>query len=329
MSENISILLPIKNGAKFAHASLSSILDSCREDDEIVVIDNFSEDSTSQIVRNIMKTDSRVRLIKSTNQGLVSALNQGVSEATNRWIARFDVDDTYEKERLEIQRTYIDNSVVGIFTDYDFYSELGQYLGVIPTAIDSRAVTISLISSSRTAHPSVLFDKDAVLEVGGYREGDFPAEDLSLWLRLSRRGKLISIPKVLLHYRLSGNSITGQKRSEAIEKKHQLLTEIGIAPFNINEFFEGLPEIQRTYAKNTYEQERTVLLIRDLILLSKYKSIGRTQNLEIATNLLKLSLKSLYNYRSLKATVNLAREQKIRSKFRNNQSNVDKNSKVI
>ena len=245
---------------------------------------------------------------------MVSALNQGISESTNRWIARFDVDDTYEKERLEVQRTYIDKSVVGIFTDYDFYSEHGQYLGVIPTAIDSRAVTISLISSTRTAHPSVLFDKEAVLEVGGYREIDFPAEDLSLWLRLSRRGKLISIPKVLLHYRLSGNSITGQKR---------------ISPSSINEFIEGLPEIQRTYAENTYEQERTILLIRDLILLSKHNSIERTQNSQIARNILKLSFKSLHSYRSLKATVNLAREQKIRSKFRNNQPNVDENSKVI
>ena len=323
MFENISILLPIKNGAKFAHASLSSILESCRENDEIVVIDNFSEDSTSEIVRNIMKTDSRVRLIKSTNQGLVSALNQGISESTNRWIARFDVDDTYEKERLEVQRTYIDKSVVGIFTDYDFYSEHGKYLGVIPTAIDSRAVTISLISSTRTAHPSVLFDKEAVLEVGGYREKDFPAEDLSLWLRLSRRGKLISIPKVLLHYRLSGNSITGQKRSEAIKKKNQLLREIGITPTSIKEFIEGLPEIQKTYSNNTYEQERNILLILDLILLSKNNSIVRTQKSDIARNILKLSFKSLHSYQSIKATVKLVQEQNMRKKIRKNQTNIN------
>ena len=326
MSENISILLPIKNGAKFAHTSLSSILESCRENDEVVVIDNFSEDGTSEIVRNIMRIDSRVRLIKSTNQGLVSALNQGVLEATNRWIARFDVDDTYEKERLEMQRTHIDKSVVGIFTDYDFYSEHGQYLGVIPTAIDSRAVTISLISSTRTAHPSVLFDKEAVLEVGGYREKDFPAEDLSLWLRLSRRGKLTSIPKVLLHYRLSGNSITGEKRSEANEKKHQLLKEIGIAPSSINEFIEGLPEIQKTYSNNTYEQERTILLIRDLILLSKHNSIERTQNSQIARNILKFSFKSLHSYRSIKATVKLVQEQNMRKKIRKNQTNINETS---
>jgi len=329
MSENLTILLPIKNGAEFAQASVSSILESCREGDEILVIDNFSEDKTSQIIGNIMKADSRVRLIKSANQGLVSALNQGVLESTNRWIARFDVDDTYEKDRLEIQRKRVGKSVVGIFTDYDFYSEHGQYLGMIPSAIDSRAVTISLISSSRTAHPSVLFDKQAVLDVGGYREIDFPAEDLSLWLRLSRRGKLISIPKVLLHYRLSGNSITGQKRSEAIEKKQQLYKEIGIAPSNINEFFEGLPEIQRTYTENTHEQERIILLIRDLILLSKYNSIGRTRNSEIIKNVLKLSLKSLHSYRSLKATTNLVREQNMRNKFRNNRFSVDKSGRVI
>jgi hypothetical protein len=71
------------------------------------------------------------------------------------------------------------------------------------------------------------------------------------------------------------------------------------------------------------------LLIRDLILLSKHNSIERTQNSQIARNILKLSFKSLHSYRSLKATVNLAREQKIRSKFRNNQPSVDENSKVI
>jgi glycosyltransferase involved in cell wall biosynthesis len=273
-----------------------------------------------------MKTDSRVRLIQSTNQGLVSALNQGVSEATNRWIARFDVDDTYEKERLEVQRTYIDKLVVGIFTDYDFYSECGQYLGVMPTAIDSRAVTISLISSTRTPHPSVLFDKEAVLEVGGYREIDFPAEDLSLWLRLSREGKLISIPKVLLHYRLSVNSITGQKRNEAIKKKNQLLREIGIAPTSINEFTEGLPEIQRTYAENSYEQERTILLIRDLVLLSKYNSIKRTQKSEIVLNILKLSFKSLHSHQSIKATAKLFQEQNMRKKIRKNHTNTNETS---
>jgi hypothetical protein len=175
----------------------------------------------------------------------------------------------------------------------------------------------------------VLFDKDAVIEVGRYREIDFPAEDLSLWLRLSREGKLISIPKVLLHYRLSINSITGQKRNEAIKKKNQLLREIGIAPTSINEFIEGLPEIQRTYAENSYEQERTILLIRDLFLLYKNNSITRTQKSEIARNIRKLSFKSLHSYQRLKATMHLAREQKIRSKFRNNQSNVDENSTVI
>ena len=300
-NKNITALLPVKNGSRYIQNSLSQIQLSCSPSDEILVIDDFSEDNTKSIVRKIMKTDSRIRLVHNQTPGFVNALNLGLKESLNIWVARFDVDDNYEINRIEEQRKSIDSSVTGIFTDYDFFNEQLKYLGMMPSAIDSNSVSLSLVSSTRTAHPSVLFNKEAVMSVGSYREEDFPAEDLSLWLRMSRTGQLISIPKTLLHYRLSRNSISGTKRLEATKKKNEHLQTIGINPENSDFCLKNLETILENYKKFSHFNERELLFIHDLLLYSK---------LNPQTNYRKiLKLKNVINYSSK----NLIRIQKIRS----------------
>jgi GT2 family glycosyltransferase len=57
------------------------------------------------------------------------------------------------------------------------------------------------------SHPAVALRKSAVLEVGGYRQAFWPAEDIDLWNRLVEKGyKVLVQPEYLLDYRLHGNS---------------------------------------------------------------------------------------------------------------------------
>lgn len=207
----ITGVLPVYNGDKFIDDSMPLILSNLNSDDELMIIDNGSTDNSYKILKKWANTDSRINLVSTKAPGLVEALNLGIVESCNNWIARFDIDDNYEPDRLKLQRGAVNERAVAIFTDYDFFSDSHNYLGTIPSALDANAVAISLISSQRTAHPSALFSKEAVINAGSYRDIDFPAEDLSLWLRMSRLGDLISIPKTLLHYRLSTGSITGKK----------------------------------------------------------------------------------------------------------------------
>jgi glycosyltransferase involved in cell wall biosynthesis len=186
MNDHLSILLPVKNGEKYIQSSLLNLMKSCRVGDEILVVDDYSIDSTSKIVKQMCGEDSRIKLINNRESGIVGALNLGVYESLNSWVARVDVDDKYDLNRFEIQRANLQANTVGIFSDYDFFSESHNFLGTIPSAIDADAVAVSLIYSQRTAHPSILFSKEAVINAGGYRNEDFPAEDLSLWLRMSR-----------------------------------------------------------------------------------------------------------------------------------------------
>lgn len=312
----ITGVLPVHNGEKFIDISLPAILRNLNANDELVIIENGSTDNSNEKLQKWVNIDSRINLIASKKSGLVKALNLGIIESSNNWIARFDIDDNYEPDRLKYQRASLNEKVVAIFTDYDFFSDSYNYLGTIPSAIDANAVSVSLISSQRTAHPSILFNKEAVINAGGYREIDFPAEDLSLWLRMSRIGDLVSVPKTLLHYRLSADSITGKRRVESKEMTRKLLTEIGINQRNILGLVENFDTVQQLYTQHNYTRERELLMLRDLYYLSKNmhnNKLMKKINHLLITSTPKLAL----NISSFRAIRLLYKEQSLRNKIRN------------
>lgn len=312
----ITGVLPVHNGEKFIDISLPAILRNLNANDELVIIENGSTDNSNEKLQKWVNIDSRINLIASKKSGLVKALNLGIIESSNNWIARFDIDDNYEPDRLKYQRASLNEKVVAIFTDYDFFSDSYNYLGTIPSALDANAVSVSLISSQRTAHPSILFNKEAVINAGGYREIDFPAEDLSLWLRMSRIGDLVSVPKTLLHYRLNADSITGKRRVESKEMTRKLLTEIGINQRNILGLVENFDTVQQLYTQHNYTRERELLMLRDLYYLSKNmhnNKLMKKINHLLITSTPKLAL----NISSFRAIRLLYKEQSLRNKIRN------------
>lgn len=319
MTESISIVLPIKNGERYINKSLHNLLQTINSTDEILVVDDYSTDGTKNIVLVENSTDSRIKYLKNINPGFVNALNFGIKESINKWIARADVDDQYELNRLSEQRKNISVKTVGIFTDYDFFSDSHNYLGTIPSAIDADAVSVSLISSQRTAHPSILFNKEAAINAGGYRESDFPAEDLSLWLRMSRLGDLISIPKTLLHYRLSSGSITGTRRIEAKEMTKKLLANIGINQKNTLGLVQNFEMVLQLYKEHNRAPERELLILRDLYLLSKNIHNDNKTRKKINQLLIRFTPKHAFNISSFRAIKLLQKEQSMRNKARNNE----------
>ncbi len=266
-SQPISILMPIRNGIEFLPQSKADITLNARPEDEIILIDDNSDDGSTSFLQDWKNEDSRVRILTNpaNNQGIAHALNLGIGEATHSLIGRFDVDDKYDKNRLEIQLTELRKSnSVGVFSDYSFFSESEKHLGKMPSPIYPVPTSISLLTNRRTPHSSALLSKTAVLEVGGYRQQDFPAEDLSLWLRLSRVGDLITIPKTLLYYRISSNSVSSLRQKEMISRRRALQIEIGTNKKDINFAVANLNNILKSYSGNPDENLRKILFLKDL-----------------------------------------------------------------
>lgn len=263
-TSSITALLPVKNGEFYLESLSFAILNMLLPDDELLIVNDGSGDRTGEILSDLAGIDSRITILESAGLGLVHALNLGLDKARNPWIARFDIDDIYSPDRLAIQRELISEKVVAIFSDYGFISHSGKALGSIPSAITPGATRLSLVSSQRTAHPSSMFNVAIAREVGGYSPQDFPAEDLGLWLRLSARGDLISVPQQLLKYRLTSGSVSRSKRKEQKEKARELIN----LSSSWNEVYElekqNLDRTIRIYSQQTFGFARVFLLMREL-----------------------------------------------------------------
>ena len=260
----LSVLLPVRNGQSYICNSLQQIQANVREDDEVLVVDDSSSDDTPKLLETFTSIFPQLRIIRNARPGLVNALNLGIKQASNNWIARFDVDDDYPSMRLENQRLLISKSTVAIFSDYSIWSESKGYLGYIPSPVLPLATGISLIHSQRTAHPSVIFNKEAVIEVGGYRGDDFPAEDLSLWLRLLRVGNLVSSPTELLKYRLSTNSVSGSNYHLAKEKARALTLSLRFPDRFLSEAIMKCELNLNEYDQVSNTYQRKILHLREL-----------------------------------------------------------------
>jgi len=309
-TENISVLMPVKNGSKYLTKIKQDILANIKESDQVVVIDDGSSDNTKKILDQWRSDIENITIITTKGIGIVDSLNLGMKACENDWIARFDVDDEYARDRLDKQSKYINSKNVAIFADYDFIDDFGNSFGHMSSPVYDAPTAISLVNSTRTAHSVALINKLALLEVGGYRNEDFPAEDLSLWLRLSKVGDLASVPDSLLMYRIRKGSVTNEKRQNALAKKENLIRFIGIDLHKLQYCNENIGSILNSYTDTSSETNRRILFLRDLIAANKHFTANL--NLKFTATF----FKEVSSWASIKELRRLSIEQKGRSKLR-------------
>jgi len=268
----VTHLMPVKNGAIYLNQSLNGILMNAKINDEILIIDDGSSDEGPNIIKKFQKQYAHIRVMTTKGIGIVGALNLGFKSASFEWIARYDVDDVYEPNRVQLQINCIKPKTAVIFSDYDIQSNR-IFLGSIPSPLLNKASVLSLIYSQQTAHPSALICKSAAFEAGLYKSDEYPAEDVGLWTRMSLIGNLESTPEILLHYKLNKSSITSINRQKSLIARDRIIKEFFVEKklFSIND-----DEIDFTieYYKNyNMTVERTLLFIRNLL---KFEKIAET-----------------------------------------------------
>jgi hypothetical protein len=72
-------------------------------------------------------------------------------------------------------------------------------------------VVNTFLHHNPVGHPTVLFRRAAILEVGNY-DPAMAWEDYDLWLRLAQRYRLANLPEYLVNYRLHPQSISLQQQ---------------------------------------------------------------------------------------------------------------------
>ena len=93
----ISIFLPTYNKQDFIAKSVKSIQNQTLKDIEIIIINDFSNDNTSQIVKGLSRLDNRIKVFNNDkNHGLLYSRGMGILNSSGEYIMNMDADDELE-----------------------------------------------------------------------------------------------------------------------------------------------------------------------------------------------------------------------------------------
>lgn len=166
--------------------SVKSIIDQEYGDWELIICDDGSSDNTQEILQDIHKMDSRIRIVGYKNNcGLAYALNQCIQVSKGEYIARQDADDISKPDRLMKQVKYLNEnknvSIVGCIADvFDDSGIWGEFL------IPENPTVNDFLWNCPFLHPTVLMRADDLKKVDCYRisKETMRCEDYDLFMRM-------------------------------------------------------------------------------------------------------------------------------------------------
>jgi glycosyltransferase involved in cell wall biosynthesis len=95
----ITVIVPAYNVAPFIEHTLNTVLNQMCVSLELVVVDDCSSDSTSELIQKVALNDRRVKVIEhNVNKGLHAARISGAKEALGAYIGFVDGDDWVDPE---------------------------------------------------------------------------------------------------------------------------------------------------------------------------------------------------------------------------------------
>lgn len=126
---NVSIIVPIFNSERYLDKCLKSIQAQSYKNLEIICVDDGSNDSSSQIVKNVQIRDPRFKYLKQENRGRSAARNLGLEASSSSLIMFVDSDDELPKDSVRnlLGRLMLDNTdaaVGSIQNIYEVHSEI-------------------------------------------------------------------------------------------------------------------------------------------------------------------------------------------------------------
>lgn len=101
-SPRISIIVPVYNAQETIRRAIYSLLNQTYENIEILCINDGSVDHSLDILQELQKMDTRVKLFTQANQGPGAARNIGLRHARGKFIMFMDADDTYQPQMCSV-----------------------------------------------------------------------------------------------------------------------------------------------------------------------------------------------------------------------------------
>jgi glycosyltransferase involved in cell wall biosynthesis len=229
-----SVIVPTYKRTDKLERALESIASQTYSDFELVVVDDNPEQEFRDKVEDIvggLKSDFEVNLIvNDDSQGVSSARNLGIENASSDYIAFLDDDDEWKPEKLEKEaEAFKQNNYDAVYSAIEMYRD-GEVQDIVRK--EEKLGIEQILERDKLGSPSKVSVKKEVLEeVKGFDEDIPSGEDWDLWIRLiENEAEFGYINEPLVRYHQSDDSKSSQvdvatEGREKITEKHSELLE--------------------------------------------------------------------------------------------------------
>ena len=226
LSPHISVILPCYNHECFVGEAVTSILGQSFQDLELIVVDDHSRDDSVEVLRAIVRNDSRLKLIvHDQNRGAARSRNDGLRVAQGEIVGFCDADDLWKPDKLERQvhllRQHLDCDVT--YCDSEIIDESGLPTGELFSQqfplppLPSGELFELFCTRNFINMTTVLARREALGTRLLFDESIKWVEDWWQWIRLSRHHRFVYEPAALASYRVHPAS-TGRTQKPGISR---------------------------------------------------------------------------------------------------------------
>lgn len=205
----VSTVIPMFNSAATIERALESIAAQSLPPQEVIVVDDASNDMSVSIVERWSNSKIPVKLIRhSQNLGPSASRNTGWNLATGDYVAFLDADDSWDPRKIEIQYKWIAGfpNVAVCGTLHSMVTRNPQQFLSSRQVVPTKEFTVrDLLIKNRFSTPSVMIRRD----IGERFNTTFRySEDYLLWLTIASRHMFvyrIELPLTILHKNTYGH----------------------------------------------------------------------------------------------------------------------------
>ena len=132
----IDIILPNYNSSKFIIKTIRSILRQTYKNWKLIIVDDFSNIETVNILKKISKKKNIKVFFLNRNRGAGFCRNFAIKKSNSPYIAFIDSDDIWKKDKLKKQISFMKkNNFLFSYTDYKTFGEKNRKVSN-PSKID-------------------------------------------------------------------------------------------------------------------------------------------------------------------------------------------------
>ena len=215
----VSVIMNCRNGEKFLHKSIASVLKQNYKNIELIFWDNISTDNSKKILKKFK--DKRIRYFCSKKLiKLYDARNCAIKKAKGKYITFLDVDDWWVNNKTSKQVTLLesDKSAVLAYSKCWIFYQNSTTQKIIPKHLLPQGKIFNQLLKNYYLGLLTVMIKREVFKKYRFNNKYNIIGDFDLFMKISLKSKFLSDNSPLAYYRIHNANLTKKNWIEQVDE---------------------------------------------------------------------------------------------------------------